>query len=103
LAVALGRVNVDKMLRKLTAKQFAGWEHFFQLEPFGFTRDDWHAASIATTIANVNRGKNAAYKMEDFLLKFSEEPSRKQTPEVQLAIARAIAASYSVGDKELSS
>jgi hypothetical protein len=92
LAVQFGRLNVEKMLRELTAKQFIAWEHYAQLEPFGEVRADWRAASIATTIANVYRGKSAPFKMEDFLLRFPDE---------QLAIARAIATAYSVSDRDM--
>lgn len=101
MAVQFGRLNVDAMLRQLTAKQFIAWEHYAQLEPFGDIRADWQAASIATTIANVYRGKNTPYKLEDFVIRFSEEPSRKQTPEEQLAIAYVIAKTYSVTDKSI--
>lgn len=90
------------MLRKLTAKQFAGWEHFAQLEPFGEFRADYRAALIAQTIANVHRGTRESYSIEDFKLQFDDQTGKnKQTPEFQLVIARAIAAGYSATDKTL--
>lgn len=103
MAKELGEYNVDKILRELTAKQFAGWEHYFQLEPFGETRADYRAALIAKTVADVNRGSRAPYDIEDFRLNFEEQSSgrRTQTPEEQLAIARMIAASYSASDKSM--
>lgn len=90
------------MLRRLTAKQFLDWERYDLIEPFGEVRADWRAASIVAMIANVNRpSKQPAYPMADFLLKFIEEAKRTQTPEEQLAIAKMIAASYSVHDKDM--
>lgn len=84
----------------MTARQFLEWEHYSRIEPFGEQRGDYQAASVATVVANSNRGpKQEPFKIEDFLLKFEERVSRRQTPEEQLAIARMIAASYSVTDK----
>lgn len=103
MAVKLGRVNVDAMLRSLTAKQFQAWEHYAQLEPFDETRADYRAASIVQVIANVNRGKNqAAYTLQDGLLRFGEpRSSRRQTWQEQKQIAYAICMAYSVPAKEL--
>jgi len=91
------------MLRSLTAKQFAEWEHYARLEPFGEVRDDYRAASIAVMIANVNRGpKQPSYKLEDFLLKFGDDvqQNRPQTWQEKLAIARAIVVAFSVPTKD---
>ena len=90
------------MLRSLTAKQFAEWEHYAKLEPFNELREDYRTASIVTMIANVNRGsKHQPFKLEDFVLKFEQEPKRPQTWQEKLAIARAIAMAYSVPAKDL--
>lgn len=90
MALRLGKGNVNALARSLTAKQFIDWEFFEQLEPFGDLRADYHAAQIATMIANVNRGKDQKpYKIEDFLIKFEEK--KKQSPKEQLAIAYSIA------------
>ena len=95
MAVRLGRVNVDAMLRSLTAKQFMEWEHYAQLEPFNELRQDYRIASIVTMLANVNRDpKKPAYKLEDFVLKFEQVPT-KQTWQEKLSIAHAIAVAYS--------
>jgi hypothetical protein len=70
------------------------------LEPFDETRADYRAASIATMIANVHRGKDQrAYKLEDFVLKFGEKP--KQTPEDHLLIAKLFAASFGASAEDL--
>lgn len=50
---------------------------YYALEPFGAERDNLHAALIASTIANVHRGKNQkAFKAEDFMLS-SKRPKSK--------------------------
>ena len=87
------------MLRSMTAKQFIGWWHYFQIDPFGEKRADYRAASIVTMIANVNRDpkqKAQPYQLEDFILKFGQAV-RKQTPEDQLLVAKLWAAAFSKG------
>lgn len=74
MAVRLGRVNVDAMLRSITAKQFAGWVAYARMEPFNELRADYRAASVVAMIANVNRGKGQkAVQLEDVMLKFGDE------------------------------
>jgi hypothetical protein len=99
MAVRLGRVNVDAMLRSLTAKQFMEWEHYARLEPFNEVRADYRAASIVQMLANVNRGsKTKPYSLQDFLLTYGEPAEapqkKKQTWAQQEAILRAVAASF---------
>ena len=54
-------------------------------------------AITASTVANVNRGKNQkAYKVEDFMPKFEREI---QTPDQQIQIAAMFTAS--MGGKDL--
>lgn len=96
MAVRLGRVNVDALLRSLTAKQFIEWQHYAEMEPFSEVRADYRAASIVQMIANVNRGaKQKALKIEDVLLKFGEqEPRKPQSWQEKLAIAHMVANAY---------
>lgn len=99
----LGLPNVDALGRSLTAKQFRGWEHYAELEPFSEVRQDYRVASIVQMLANVNRGaKQKAYTIQDFLLKFEpgEEKPRKQPWEEQLMWAKIIARAHNLGAKE---
>jgi hypothetical protein len=89
-------------MRGLTAKEFVGWEHYAALEPFDETRADYRAASIATMIANVNRGKEQkAYTLEDFVLKFGEREVKRQSPQDQLLIAKLFAAAFGASEEDL--
>lgn len=95
-------MNVDAMLRSLTAKQFAEWEQYAKLEPFNELRADYRTASIVTMLANVNRAsKQEPYSLEDFVLKFGQEPKKPQTWQEKLAIARAIAMAFSAPAKDM--
>jgi Protein of unknown function (DUF4035) len=42
----------------MPSRHFAEWQAYYRMEPFGAWRDNYHAALIASTIANVNRGAN---------------------------------------------
>lgn len=88
-------LNVDGLLRSLTAVQMRGWEHFYELEPDPELRADYRAASIVQILYNINRGKNhKALTLEEALLKFGEEEKRRQTPEQQFSILRVLAAMH---------
>ena len=93
LAVMAGVLDVDAMLRSLTAKQFQQWQHYYALEPFGAKRDNYHAALVARAIYHMHGASKIT--LEDLLLTFEPQaPKVKQTPEMHLAIAHALAAIY---------
>jgi hypothetical protein len=81
------------MLRHLTAAQFRGWEHYYELEPDVEIRADYRAASIVQILYNINRGKGQkALTLEEALLKFGEvEEKPKQTVEQQFSILKVLA------------
>lgn len=80
MAVRLGRVNVDAMLRSLTAKQFAEWERYAQLEPFDELRADYRAAQIASMVFNMAVSVKDRKPIDYFLLNFSGETRVEDTP-----------------------
>jgi hypothetical protein len=58
---------------------------FSMLEPFGADADNLGHAITASTVANVNRGKNdKPYKVEDFMPKF-EKQNQNQDQMLQVA------------------
>lgn len=66
LALALG-MPVSELLQRVSAPEMAEWLAFFDLEPFGPRMDDLRCGIVASTIANVNRGKGAkAFAPKDF-------------------------------------
>lgn len=97
----LGIANVDRLARSLTARQLMEWEAYAELEPFDERRADYRTASIVQTIANVNRGKNQKpYTLEEMLLKFGEQPKkRQQSPEEQMRILNLLAHVMAVDPK----
>jgi len=58
---------------------------FSTIEPFGMNADNLGHAITASTIANVNRGKNQkAYKAEDFMPRYVK---KEQTTEEMIQVA----------------
>lgn len=119
LAVRLGRLNVDRMLRDLTAKQFLGWEEYARLNPLDAPelRADWRMAAMLKHMFDHNqrlvdavlaaagakksdRPKMIQTKLEDFILQWVDPESpvtskRKQSWEDQFRIAQLINTAFS--------
>lgn len=90
-----GRVDVDAMLRGITAKQFRDWEIYHELEPFGEIRADYRVAAVVQMLYNVNRGaKQKPLPLEDFLLRFDAEPKPKPRQN-QFGMMKLLAEAYS--------
>ena len=75
------------------------------LEPFGEERADLRMGVIASTIANVNRGKNTkAFSAQDFMPKFGqqeeEEPYKQSTEEIKKVMMGIVEASKPKKKKE---
>lgn len=53
----------------MSAKRFAEWQAYYQVEPFGPPAGYWQAGLIASTLANVHRTKKSqkALTPEDFM------------------------------------
>ena len=59
---------------------------FSILEPFGTDAENIGHAITASTIANVNRGKNQkAYKVEDFMPRYKKKPPQTENEMLQIA------------------
>lgn len=67
------------MLRSLTAKQFAEWEHYANLEPFDEVRSDYRTAAIVGMIHNTAVSSQYQRPFADFLLRWEEEQDQEVT------------------------
>jgi hypothetical protein len=77
------------MLAEITSTQFAEWMAYSKIEPWGQDRDDLRMGIIASTIANVNRGKNGKpLNPQDFIPDFEPE-DEERAAERMLASAKA--------------
>lgn len=76
------------MLAEMSSRHVAEWMAYYRLEPWGEERADRRSAIIATTIANIHRGKNRApYKIEQFMPKFDRP--RQHWKDIKERFARA--------------
>jgi hypothetical protein len=82
------------MLRGMTARQFAGWWCYAQVEPFGAVREDFRAAQVGTMIVNniPFRGRGAkAFRPDDVFqtLRKRKGQSVAQMAEAAMLIVKA--------------
>jgi hypothetical protein len=98
MAVKLKRVNVDGMLRCITAKQFFEWEAYDALEPFTEEREDYRNAAIIQMIHNTQVKKEHQKTLGEFVVfkKDADEipKRRKQTWQEQKQIAYSIVMAF---------
>lgn len=76
LALALG-CTVAELGERITAAELTEWQAFYQLEPWGAWRDNWHHANLASLLYNINRGKNPSIKANAFMYEDAEVSAQK--------------------------
>ena len=76
----------------MSAREFAEWMAYSQIEPWGEERADLRAALICKVLADINtpKGKQRA-KLEDFMLRFDREKSTQTTEEMIGTVAQITA------------
>lgn len=67
----------------MSSREFTEWRQFYELEPFGPRRDNFHAGLITSSIFNVNRDRDKhpePFLPSEFML--GDTPvEEKQSPE----------------------
>lgn len=76
LALALGKTK-QELLEQLDNQELIEWQAFYRINPFGLERQDLHAGIVASTVANVNRGKRKAFKVSEFMPRFLEKQTKR--------------------------
>ena len=94
LALELGEADVDGLLERLTWRQLLGWMAYYRLDPWGQERSDLRAGIVASTIANVYRGKRRPLQPKDFMPHFGAKTPRVQTKEQVLSVLMAAAKAH---------
>lgn len=90
-ALETGR-SQSEILASHSSKELTEKMIYTQMYPMGVKRADLQAGIIASTIANVNRGKGQKpFKVDDFIPKFDDPKSEWQTDEQLLTNAKAMA------------
>ena len=86
-------------MARCNARQFAEWQAEYELSPWGDERADLRAGIIASTIANVNRGKGKAFSPGDFMPEFDKQPQKAQTPKEMATLMTQFAARHNAHEK----
>jgi hypothetical protein len=83
LAIALG-MTLKEVQSRVDSAEFSRWQAYYKVEPFGEERADMRSAVIASTLANIHRGKGKAYTLNDFMIDFSgkEKKSAKEMSDI---------------------
>lgn len=85
LAKELG-MSVRRAQAEIDSAEFGEWVAFYSIEPFGDRTADFRAGVLASTVANVNRGKDTpAFRPLDFI-PWAQEP-KPDTPPPPEAVA----------------
>ena len=77
-------------LNDMPASEYEDWRQYFNENPWGPERDNWHSATIAALLWNINSGKDSPRKYaKDFM--YIESGIKKQTETLNtLEIMRAM-------------
>ena len=71
-------MTVRELLARIDSKELSEWMAYYEVNPFGSVRDDLQAGIIASTIANVNRGKNdKSFTPSDFM-PYMDKPQQSE-------------------------
>ena len=72
--------TVKELLQRCDSRELSEWAAYHSIEPIGGIRGDLQTGIVASTIANVNRGKNSpAFSPSDFMPLSQEK--KEQTEE----------------------
>ena len=72
----------------ISAREFAEWRAYDQLDPFGEERGDLRNAILCQLIANALVTKGKKPKVDDFMPKFDQPITKRQTPQQMRDILR---------------
>lgn len=82
----------------MSGNEFADWATFYEICPFGPWRDDLQAGIVASTLANVNKKKDAPmFKPSDFMPRFEKRNTKPMTGDEIVNHFKAIAGAFTRG------
>jgi hypothetical protein len=78
-------MTVAELSATMSAREFDQWKEYYQLEPFGQERDNWHMAKLATLYMQAHSKKKVT--TDDFMYRSAEETRERETRATMAAIA----------------
>jgi hypothetical protein len=70
-------MTVGELGERMSAREFAAWQDFYQRNPFGSWRDNFHAAMMCSLTYNINSKSNK--NLDEFFFRTKEEASKQST------------------------
>ena len=91
LAIALGGRTIAEWQEVMGAAEFQRWVEYYNEEPFGALRDNWHMAQLANMYQTVHAKKGTKSSPDDFFYK-SEAAKGKENIKRMMAGMSTLAA-----------
>lgn len=79
------------MLARVDSAELSQWMAFWSIDPWGGTRGDWQAATVAACVVNMLRGDGRHSSPEEFVPRFGrvdEEAEKRRRLEARKAAFR---------------
>jgi len=91
LAIAIGGRTVAELSDVMGSAEFERWVQYYDEEPFGALRDNWHMAQLAHMYSTVHGKKGSKSSPNDFFYK-SEATKGKENIRRMMAGMSSLAA-----------
>lgn len=76
----------------MSSSELTNWIAYYQLEPFGAWRDNWHMATLATMYAQAHSAKGQTTSLSDFMFKDTETLTRERQESVRKSMLSLVKA-----------
>lgn len=85
-------MTVGDLSARMSAAELDEWVAFYRLEPFGEWRADYRAGIVASTVFNINRGKDVeARNPADFMPLIERERPEPTAPDPETVRRKMLA------------
>jgi len=84
-------MTVRELLSRVDSRELAEWVAYNSIDPIGNFRSDLQSGIIASTIANVNRGKHTSpFSPQDFMPVLDKPTKVNSVDEMKATMMRAV-------------
>lgn len=97
MTLAIGGMTVATLESTMGVGEFARWQEFAVLEPFGSKRDNWHMGTLAALYMSVHGKPGSKPTADDFMYRTIEEHRERETGKA-MAFFKAAAKPKSDGE-----
>ncbi|WP_205859246.1 phage tail assembly protein T [Pleionea sediminis] len=80
---------MGELNERMTSRELTLWMAFYEAQPRGVERDNYHAAMICTLLANIHAPKGKRFELDDFMHAPQSDKKERETA-ATLARLRAL-------------